>query len=106
MKFLKKIETLERLDQLIRLRATGTPDDLARRLGVSRRSLYDILNVMKEMNAPIEYCTSRKSYFYSTECKFEVGFKNKRSIVGGMNFPELPNANKMHQLNVVLNRAQ
>ena len=58
---------LEHIDNLIRIKGTGTPDQLAHRLGMSRRSLFDYLNLMK---APIKYCSHRQSYYYETEGRF------------------------------------
>jgi len=56
MTFLEKLNAIERLDQLIRLKATGSPDTIANQLGISRRAVFNLINLMKGMNAPIEYC--------------------------------------------------
>lgn len=61
---------LKRIDDLIRTKATGNPDQLARRLGISRRCLFDYLQLMKDNGAPIKYCPSRCSYFYEVEGQF------------------------------------
>ena len=83
MTFLQKIRVIERVDALIRRKSTGTASDLARRLGVSRRSVYDILELMKKMDAPIEYCPTRKSYYYSYQCDLSIGFVNRNRLRGG-----------------------
>jgi len=61
---------LKHIDSLIRIKGTGTPDQLAQRLGMSRRSLFDYLNLMKDYGAPIKYCSQRQSYYYETEGRF------------------------------------
>ena len=66
---------LERLDILIRTRSTGTPQELAKRLNMSERNLYHFLDVMKDLGAPIFYCKTRKSYYYSEKGHFSIRFK-------------------------------
>ncbi len=76
MKFIENIKRLERIDQLIRLKATGCPHDLAQRLNISESQLYTILKFMKEdMGAPIFYSKEECSYCYHTSVKFICTFK-------------------------------
>ena len=65
---------LERLDFLIRTKSTGSPSELARKLQMSERNLYYILDLMKDLGAPIAYSKSRKSYNYVENGRFSVGF--------------------------------
>lgn len=81
MEFLRKIQILERVDQLIRLKSTGTPDDLSILLNVSKRSVYNIIELMKNMGAPIKYCQMRKTYYYSYQCNLIIGFVNSKKIL-------------------------
>jgi len=74
MTFLEKLNAIKRLDQLIRLNATGTPSKLSNKLGISRRSVFDLINLMKAMNAPIDYCNYSQSYFYEYECELVIDF--------------------------------
>ena len=64
MNFLDQISTLKRLDALIRRKGTGTPRQLASRLEISRTSVFNYLNILKNLGAPIAYCNHRQSYFY------------------------------------------
>ena len=73
-KLLQQIELIERVDQLIRLRATGTPRDLAGRLSISEASLYRLIETLREMGAPIEFSFSSQSYVYLSEVHFMCGF--------------------------------
>jgi len=74
MTTLEKIGKIEQIDQLIRLKATGPPKQLAKRLGISESSLYELLLAMKNMDAPICYCRHRQSYYYEKKVKFHFGF--------------------------------
>ena len=76
MKKLIDLVKLNRLDQLIRRKVTGTPDELARRLEMSRSSLFEMIAFLKEeMKAPIVYISSRPSYVYEYTPRFFLGFE-------------------------------
>lgn len=83
MTFIEKLYLIERIDQLIRLKATGSTQDLAIRLNLSRSTTYEIIEVMKSMGADIIYCKDRKSYCYTKEFELAIGFVEKKSIKGG-----------------------
>ena len=81
----------ERIHQLIRMKATGTPSQLAQRIGVSERNLYRIINDMREDGFPILYNRDRGRYYYEKEVVFEIKFyvageKEVKNVVGGKNF--------------------
>ena len=65
---------LERIDHLIRIKATGTPTELASKLGISERSVYEYLNLMKELGAPIKFNSYRQSYYYDEDGGFNISF--------------------------------
>lgn len=67
-------ERLERIDYLIRIKGTGSPRQLADRLGLSERSIYEYLNLMKDLGAPIKYSNARHSYYYEHEGSFKLCF--------------------------------
>jgi predicted DNA-binding transcriptional regulator YafY len=71
----KYIERANYIDHLIRSRATGTPKELAVKTGVSERQIYNIINALKEMGAPVEFCNVIRSYIYTSPCRFEIGFR-------------------------------
>ena len=71
------INKIHRIDQLIRLKATGQPHELAQRLGVSPSTIYKYLDTMKDaLAAPVSYCHARRSYVYDQEGSLYLGFKN------------------------------
>ncbi|MEX0982754.1 MAG: hypothetical protein WD577_11685 [Bacteroidales bacterium] len=71
------IHVLARMDKMIRMRSTGSPEDFAGRLYISERSLYNYLAVMKELGAPLRYSRISESYFYSDEGRFVFEFEKQ-----------------------------
>lgn len=68
------ISNIQRLDQLIRIKATGSPSNLAMKLEVSERCIYNYINLMKDLGAPIKFCRYRKSYYYDFKGKLSIAF--------------------------------
>jgi hypothetical protein len=73
MKFINKIL---RINTLVKLRATGNPRELACKLGISERSVYEYIHDMKELGAPIAFSYSHNSYIYYSEGELMIGFAN------------------------------
>ena len=71
------LHRLIRLDYLIHLKATGKPADCAHKIGISERSLYDYLKILKEMGAPIKFSRNRGTYYYNEEGRFRISFISK-----------------------------
>ena len=65
---------LGRIDQLIRIKGTGTPSELADKIGISERSTYEYIKLMKDFGAPVYYSRQRKSYYYKQEGRFLISF--------------------------------
>lgn len=73
---------------MIRRKSTGSPKELAGKLGISERWLYNLLRELKEeLGCPIVYDHIRRSYIYEKEGKIVIGFREKgkgtREINGG-----------------------
>ena len=67
---------------LIKNKATGTPDQFARKVGLSRRSLFLWIEQLKDdFNFPIAYDPDRKSYFYTSEGEFVFGFNHTVYVI-------------------------
>ncbi|MCG8580821.1 MAG: hypothetical protein MI866_12940 [Bacteroidales bacterium] len=73
MTFLKQLERYEQLHQLIRLKATGSPDHLASKLQISKSMLYVLLNTLKVRGAQIKYSHSKSTYYYVKPFKIHFG---------------------------------
>lgn len=67
-------ERLQTIDHLIRIKGTGTPAALAKRMRISERTLFEFLKMMRELGAPIEYDRYKESYYYSEKGGFNVRF--------------------------------
>lgn len=78
MKWLKGLELVVRMDQLIRLKATGTSREFSQKLGISRSTVYAYLALMKDLGAPLYYCKKTRSFCYSYEVRFIFGFKQDK----------------------------
>ena len=61
---LKKLDYLERL---IGLEHTGTAKELAARLDISRRTLFNYLELLRERGRTINFCRIRKTYFFQNK---------------------------------------
>lgn len=83
MRFFEKLQVIERVDALIKRKGTGSARELGNRLGLSKTAVYEIIGVMRTMGAEIEYCTHRRTYYYTEEKVLAVGFVDKSKINGG-----------------------
>ncbi len=75
MDFLLKKDEFERLDQLIRLEATGNPSVLAAKFNTTERTIYRIINKLKEVGCPIYYNKIKSSYCYKFDGKLVIKFQ-------------------------------
>ncbi|MEX0288065.1 MAG: DNA-binding protein [Flavobacteriaceae bacterium] len=72
MSTIKKLERLQRLHFLILQECTGTPLELSEKLGCSERSVYNLLDQLKDLNAQVSYGRSRKTYFYKNDFSLQI----------------------------------
>ena len=76
MKKFVDLVMLDRLHQLIRLKATGPPDRLAARLEISPSTLHETISYMqKVLLAPIRYNKYMQSYEYEYLPDFHLSFE-------------------------------
>ena len=75
MNILEVKNLLERIDQLICMKSTGTPKELAEKLNISERTIYRLIKQLKEMGAPIYFDDIRNSYCYDQKCTFSFKFE-------------------------------
>lgn len=91
MKFVEQIERLQYLDKLIRKGSTGTPEELGRRLGISRSQLYNLIGYFNEIGMEVRFSRARNSFYYvSSGREIEIQFSvkiitdnNEHIIYGG-----------------------
>ena len=72
MSLFKYIQRVRRIDMLIHLKATGTPDEFAKKLGIRRSTLFQSLQELKEMGVDIRYSNIRGTYYYADERRIEI----------------------------------
>lgn len=70
------------MHKLVKHRVTGTPEEFADQLGVSRTSLYELIDELKSRGAPIVYSKSVKTFYYREP--FEISVKCDLKPMTGM----------------------
>jgi transcriptional antiterminator len=64
------IAKIKNLIHLIEKERTGTPKELARRLELSERMVYNYVGVLrKDLNAPVVYNRTKQTYQYNEQGK-------------------------------------
>jgi hypothetical protein len=93
MNFIKQIERLKKMHELISIERTGTPDVFAEKMHLSRSQLYNELDFMKQLDAPIKYCKKKTSFYYTAPFEIELRYSLKtivdeeeKEIFGGFDF--------------------
>lgn len=71
------IQRLKTIDLLIQKKTTGNAACLALKLGVSERTVKEIITVMKELGAPIYFNRKISSYCYIQKGGFVVQFEKE-----------------------------
>lgn len=66
MNTLKQIERLRKVHELIKTQNTGTPESLAQKLQISERQVFNCIEYLKELDAPVLYDRKAHTYFYET----------------------------------------
>jgi predicted DNA-binding transcriptional regulator YafY len=74
MKNIDQLIRLRKAHQLIKNSNTGVPKEFASKMNLSIRSLYRLLDLLKEMEAPICYDKKNFTYYYcsSFEFRFQI----------------------------------
>ncbi len=60
------------MDTLISMKATGTPDIFAEKMGVKRSTLFQYLQEMRSMGVDIRYSCYRQSYYYADNRRIKI----------------------------------
>lgn len=74
MKTIKHVERLQHLHNLIQMECTGSPAQIARRLRISERTVYYLVEQLRDYEAQIGYDRSRRTYYYKDDFVLEVNF--------------------------------
>ncbi len=74
MKFINQIERFKKMLKYILLSETGTPKEFANKLNISRSQLYNLIDDLKEFEAPIKYSKLNKTFYYEKEYDFQFKY--------------------------------
>ncbi|WP_242203381.1 HTH domain-containing protein [Aestuariivivens insulae] len=72
MKSLKTLERLQQLHQRIAQENTGTPKEFANYMNISERSLYKLIEQLKDLSAPICYNRTNNTYYYCDDFELQI----------------------------------
>lgn len=72
MKNLKTLERLQQLHQRIVQENTGTPKEFASFMNISERSLYKLIEQLKDFTAPICYNRISNTYYYTHDFELQI----------------------------------
>lgn len=74
MKNLNQLIQLRRVHQFILHAKTGTPKEFAKKMNVSERTLFRLLDYLKEIEAPICYDKKVCTYYYDSPFELRVQY--------------------------------
>ncbi|GAB6123997.1 HTH domain-containing protein [Dysgonomonas termitidis] len=77
MKISEHIERLKLIQKLIQEEKTGHPDELANRLGISRGTLYSLIDELQSYNVSISYSRKKQSFIYNDDTALEIKYSIK-----------------------------
>ncbi|GAB3431235.1 hypothetical protein [Niabella aquatica] len=72
----KTFTRIKKINDYICRADTGKPKELAIKLKLSESQLYQYINVMKQLGAPIVYCRKKNTYYYTKPGSFSLGFED------------------------------
>ena len=108
MKAIQQLERLKRMNEMIKTKSTGTPENICNKLSISRRQLFKDLEIFKDMGAEIAYSKIRETYFYRNGHELEISYsfrlipkKEIQNINGGFFLNNLQSAFFMHSANII-----
>jgi len=70
----RKLDRIKKINKLIRGQQTGRPEVFARKLNIGKRQLYNILDDLKIMGAPIKYCRKRETFYYLNDFDLQINY--------------------------------
>jgi len=77
MNFIKQIDRIKKTHNLIQKQQTGTPDQFAKKLYISRSHLYNVVESLRDCGAIIKYSKKSESFYYDTPFDLELHYSLK-----------------------------
>jgi predicted DNA-binding transcriptional regulator YafY len=91
MKLFEYLDRISRIHHMVENGSTGSPNEFAGRLGVSRTSLYEMIDELRSRGAPILYSKAARTFYYSepfdvsVSCSFRsLSEKETKQVAGGL----------------------
>lgn len=78
MLIIEDIQQLRKIHLMIQKRRTGTPDEFASVLCVSRRKMYYLIDVLRSFGAEIVYSRTNHTFYYKKGFELEISLKVKK----------------------------
>jgi predicted transcriptional regulator len=72
VKIFDYLDKIDIFNRLVEQRRTGTPEELAERLGISRNTLYDLLDELRSRNVEVAYSRTSRTFYYKNSISLEV----------------------------------
>ncbi len=72
MKTIKSLERLQQLHLSIKTGCTGNPRELSKKLGISERLLYLLIEQLKSLEASICYDRTSQTYYYQEPFQLNI----------------------------------
>jgi hypothetical protein len=77
MKALQQLERIRQIIQLIKLERTGTPEEFASAMKISKRRLFDHLEIFRDLGVEIDYSKQRNTYYFSNGHELDLHYSLK-----------------------------
>lgn len=74
MTLLKNVQRYKQLHSLIKRGATGNAKELAYKMGITERQVYNYIQELRDLDIPIQYDTVHSTYYYEKPVHFEFFF--------------------------------
>src|SRR5512133_1491999 len=72
MKVFEYLDRISRMHRMLIRQRTGTPSEFAGQLGVSRTTLYEMIDELKSRGAPISYSKASNTFLYTEPYEINV----------------------------------
>lgn len=81
----QKYSQLTKAHQLIKNQIKGTPEEIAKRIDLSKSSFYNYMEELKQLGAEIKYCRTCQCFKYTNNFKLKVTIETNEmtKVFGG-----------------------
>ncbi len=82
MRIFAILDKMSLFNKLVVDKKTGSPDEFAKRLGISRTAIYDIISELRSYGVIVKYSRTLNTFYYDNYVSLEVSFKVKHFDCG------------------------